>query len=464
MKLAIILLCTLLYVGLIQTTAVSQQLPVNTLSEEQARAIVQKLYHEKLGHEADREALEFHTKFILQDGRDVEWLATAISNSEEGRLFSRIKRQTRFGVTFIFLGSFGILLLIWFLRKSNRVSWLPAVLYVLWVFVLMETITRLYFTSVLRVDFFHPEDAIHSMLLSQYVASSDQQNPEILQNIEGCRVLLLGGSVLDRNHGEFPHQLRSNLDLLGENNIHVFNFARASHSTRDSRFKYIHLLNNYQFDVVAIYHGINEVRANNCPEDVFKADYSHYAWYEDLNIAERHLKWVRISVIPYVADLFYHRLRQKIVPRRYIPTGEPPPDWIPYGAELKTISSFRKNLEDIIETARSRSAQIILMTFAYYVPPSYIREAYEQHKLDYLGRGYPVELWGEPLNVIKGIEAHNQVIRELAEQYSDVILLDMEKIIPKEGKYFTDICHLSYQYGSKALALPLAELLTKKCR
>lgn len=127
MKLATIVVGIIIYVFLMAPMMVAQQVSGDTLSQDQARAIVQKLYHEQFGREPDAAGLEHHMRLILEEGKDAAWLATALANSEEGRKIARSKRQTRFGVICIVLGSVGFLLLIWLLRKRDRFPWVPHV-------------------------------------------------------------------------------------------------------------------------------------------------------------------------------------------------------------------------------------------------------------------------------------------------------------------------------------------------
>ena len=301
------------------------------------------------------------------------------------------------------------------------------------------------------------------MLLSNYIVSADQADASVAMGNVPCRVLLLGASVLDSNHGDVPERLNEHLAAQGAKGIRVDNFSRASHTTRDSRFKYLQLCRDYPFDVVMIYHGINDVRANNCSEEVFQEDYSHYAWYEELNVADRHLQTARFTVLPYMLDFLYHRIRQRLIPRKYIPIGEPEAEWLEQGSQIKTAPTFRENIQCIVDAARKRSARVILMTYAYYLSNPYSREAYEQGQLDYEGGGYPVELWGLASNVVKGIEVHNQVLRDIAAENFEVVLLDMERLIPKKGKYFQDVCHLSFGVGCDLMAEIIADQLIQIC-
>jgi hypothetical protein len=84
-------------------------------------------------------------------------------------------------------------------------------------------------------------------------------------------ILFLGGSVLfdagewAKTKNFFQEKLKTNTKLP----IRIHNVARPSHSSLDSLFKYRFLADKH-FDQVVVYDSINEVRANNCPPEMFK--------------------------------------------------------------------------------------------------------------------------------------------------------------------------------------------------
>ena len=111
-------------------------------------------------------------------------------------------------------------------------------------------------------------------------------------------------------------------------------------------------------------------------------------------------------------------------------------------------------LEAILELADTSGTPILLMTFAYHVPKDYTFQRFVDGKLDYDPLDYatdlPIELWGIPENVVAGLRAHNEVIREVAASYNKVILVDQERLL-REGPLFIDICHLSVEGRTRFL-------------
>ena len=127
-----------------------------------------------------------------------------------------------------------------------------------------------------------------------------------------------------------------------------------------------------------------------------------------------------------------------------IPLGEPEPESMDFGKTIKTRKPFRQNVEGIVKSAQSRSSRVLLMTFAYWLPADYSKQKFLDHRLGY-GTGrheLPVEVWGLPENVVAAIEAHNQEIRKLVKR-EDVIFIDQQKEMPRDGRHFSDVCHLT---------------------
>ena len=263
------------------------------------------------------------------------------------------------------------------------------------------------------------------------------------------RVLLLGGSVLLNARTSITNLLAQTGD-----NYEVYSTAQSAQSSRDSLIKY-RLLEDEKFDLVIFYHAINEVRANTIPPALFRDDYAHYSWYEFLNVLEQESSSTPL-MLPVSLRLGWRKIRQELNSDDYVPTHGAGDDLLRYGSDIKTRAAFESNLNSIIELARKKQEKLVVMSFAWYLPDDYTREKFELGALDYSsGPGVfatPTEIWGIPENVEKGIRQHNEVIRRIVDTpEKDLIFVDQEKLIPKSGKYFTDICHLT-PAGNKLFA------------
>ena len=260
-------------------------------------------------------------------------------------------------------------------------------------------------------------------------------------------ILFLGGSVLHKEWSSVEMELREQLAYRGHRNVRVFNLAMPAHTSRDSFLKYT-ALRDARFDLVVIYHGINESRANNAPPDVFRQDYSHYSWYENVNtLAPYH--GTAIFALPYTMHYLINNIRQIIRKNQYISTYSVPKNWIKYGREPRSAVSFQHNLNAIIALAEKRGDQILLMTFAAYAPENYSRYAFDQKQLDYGLHRSPIEWWGPPEHVLATVAVHNQIVRKIAALHGNVLFVDQAILMSGYARYFDDVCHFTGKGSTK---------------
>jgi hypothetical protein len=225
--------------------------------------------------------------------------------------------------------------------------------------------------------------------------------------------------------------------------IRIFNLGVPAHNSLDDYYKY-KFLKDRKFDLVLFYEAVNDTRANNCPPEIFKNDYSHYMWYEDLDLLDRH-KEIKYIAFPFVCHQLAIRLWKWLNHIEYVSRINPKKEWVQYGADIKSRVPFRNNLEKILDLAQQKGDKVLLLTFTYHYPKDYSYERFKNYQLDYtyLEWSTPIEEWGAPANVIKGADVHNDVIRELANEHKEVSFVDMAKLMPQSGVYFRDLCHLT---------------------
>lgn len=106
--------------------------------------------------------------------------------------------------------------------------------------------------------------------------------------------------------------------------------------------------------------------------------------------------------------------------------------------------AFRLHVDQMLKFAGDAKTPITLVTFSTHFVDEYIKEAFDAKKLGYSAGQYELatELWGEPINVSRGVAIHNEVIRQLSPEHPDLVFVDMESEL-KDIKYFIDVCHLS---------------------
>lgn len=316
--------------------------------------------------------------------------------------------------------------------------------FALFLLALCELSARAYLSLKDGIPFFSPASG-HIYRYYPALKSIDDDNAPPAPG--EVRVLLLGASVLHNplyDAGAVVQtMLEANPKLAGRK-IRVYNLAVEGHTSLDSYYKYLHLMRRgRRFDAVIVYDAINELRANNCPPEMFRQDYSHYAWYDEVNFYHRWEAAFHAGFyFPYFFYIAARRVEARFNPRIYVPRERPRPEWYKYGEDIKSAAPFKRNLELIAGLAANNHQTLILSTFAYYLPPDY---SLDKLKARTLPGTYviPVEMWGSPRAVVKGLGVHNNIIRQIANEQHTIRFLDEEKNIPPEPRWFIDICHLS---------------------
>jgi hypothetical protein len=325
-------------------------------------------------------------------------------------------------------------------KKNARPIWL-FIVYVFCCCLIFEGTARLYLSMRYHISPLAPGRSI-AVIYPELFPTADHR---ITRDDDIIDILLLGASVINYRISDIDRRLAEALqDQLGQK-VRVFNLSKFAHSSRDSLIKYQFLKDKY-FDLVLLYHGINEVRANNISADLFKKDYSHCAFYERINTLQQH-KELAYVVLPWLVHDLWLNMKHRLFPDNYLPLQKPKPDWLEYGADLKSPVSLQENLTELLRLAAQKKDPVALLTFAYYLPQGYTQQKFEAGLLDYTpdDQAVPVEIWGHAQHVVAGLEAHNAVIRDLKDGPGQIIFIDQAQAIPAAGEYFVDICHFSAQ-------------------
>jgi hypothetical protein len=284
---------------------------------------------------------------------------------------------------------------------------------------------------------------------------------------DGVDVLLLGGSVVDPRWSQVGVRLALRLEqALGGGapgatpRVRVFNLARAGQNSLDSYYKYRRVA-QHDFDAIVVYHGINDVRANACPPEVFRDDYSQYVWYRVLAAREPSpddplaRPGDGLLVLPTALHYAALAVAEQAGWITTLPPERPRTEWLGESADVKTGRTFRRNIQGVITRAREQPVPVLLATFTTWM------DGLPLQAMDDAPFPLHLELWGDPEHVLAGIAAHNAVLRDLAAQ-PGVGLVEMDTLAAHRNEVFTDICHLT-PLGSEAfverLLPPLVELL-----
>lgn len=318
-----------------------------------------------------------------------------------------------------------------------------AVIAILLLFLVIETTSRLYWRFTRGVPLLKPGRLVYAFYPK--LQSIGWFQPEI--NDDKFDVLFLGGSALTNAWSSIQPILYESATWETKANIRIHNLSKPGHSSRDSLIKYRYLQHT-PFDLIVFYHGLNETRANNCPPDVFADDYSQYAWYDVIAKLERHTE-SRYLLFPFTGDFLMTLLKERFGSGMQSRMAKPLPDWLQHGADIKTVRTFRANLEEIVTSAGERDIPVLLMTYATHVAAGYTEEAFANRELDYTLHKANIALWGELQNVRAGVAAHNAITHELADRYEHCLFVDQDALVPKEGRYYNDVCHFT-SVGSAA--------------
>lgn len=282
-------------------------------------------------------------------------------------------------------------------------------------------------------------------------------------------ILILGGSVVSNDSSAYP--INDSIwvsttycnfnDLLDSSKFNVLSLARSAHNSLDSKIKYS-LLKNIKFDYVFIYHGLNDNRANNTFANHFDKNYRHIEFYDDLFVINSFPKK------PFLATLFLprwiiHKTSKKN--KNYIPKelfwgllkGEPE-ESVKEGRDIKSAITFLENYKTMKELADKRHQKMIVSTYAWYIAKDYTLEKFKAQSLDYDQQIYPIELYGLPKNIKKGLIKHNSLLKEFSNENTDIIFFDFNTQIEKSSKYFNDICHFN-DAGCTKLSNRLTEVI-----
>jgi len=258
-------------------------------------------------------------------------------------------------------------------------------------------------------------------------------------------VLILSCSVLHKEWADIVTEMTKCIKLpAGYRQIKIYNASGIGHGSRDNRVKY-DLLKDKQFDVIIYYDAINDSRLNNCPPEVFKDDYSHYLWYDEINHIVSHPE-MNITVIPFFYDWMKIRMKNIFVKNAYIPKHfSLQLDWMAYGNNQKSLPCYFNNLQHILLSAQQHNARVLYLTFAYYLPADYTLQKFRDKKLDYTfcDHSRETEIWGTGENVSRFIDSVNRNSKAWVSGYSNASWYDMYKAYPKTGDNFADICHFS---------------------
>lgn len=319
-------------------------------------------------------------------------------------------------------------------------------LYLLFIFFLLEVCARLYFYIAWDTPLFAKENMIY-----HFYPELNGVKEKYYEDKSKIKLLVLGGSAVTADlYCDLDFELRSINRTMkhDEREIRVYNLARSGQTSFDSRIKR-QFLADLKFDYTFIYDGFNDCRANNIPKEYFDIDYRHFMYYQEVDLYMQYIK-NHISILPFCFNFIATKLFNFIkesphVPPYYIVKDNKVLDasYWEEGKEIKTITSFSKNLKEIYAIQNKVPNQnLILSTYAYYSPNDYSLTRFYKKELDYQEQKWPTEIYGDYRYIPSCVDAHNQILSSWKDS-SKVFFIELNSIIPKNKTYYNDICHLT---------------------
>lgn len=243
-----------------------------------------------------------------------------------------------------------------------------------------------------------------------------------------CDVLILGPSVWHAGFGDLGPRLRNALEKELGRKVRVFNLSYPGRTSRDALLLYRRLA-DCCFDLVVVYHSINDQYMNNIPADRYRHDYSHASRFEQLALVRKHPEhsW-------FVLPLTLRCLKSKMWDGLGLNT-QPDMKFRHLAVEPKTAPDFRGNIEKILTLARQRGDRVLLTTFVSYIPP--------EDAEDYVLNVKNIGGWGTPRSVRRCLDVHNDILRDLAAGDPNVLFADLDPVMTADEKHFVDCCHLT---------------------
>ena len=307
----------------------------------------------------------------------------------------------------------------------------------------IEGLSRLY----LFQQFHHFFPNRNTIIKSYYPELQELDNIISDNNHYDYEILILGASVTNDSFGSIRKNLEKQLSDKTSQSVRVTNFSRPAHSSLDSFLKYS-TIEHTIFDLIIIYHNINELRANHVPDNLFKSNYSHLDWYYEINKHLSTIDYLSPFATPYILSLLYLQFKHNDLSP--LPHDKVRFEWLYHGQNIKTKKSFRKNISNIIKHANKYQAKVLILTYAYYIPKDYSNNKFISKTLDYSfknAHSFPLSIWGDKTSLSLGLALHNTILKEQHETDPTLLFVDQYNKIPKKKKYFNDVCHLTEKGG-----------------
>jgi lysophospholipase L1-like esterase len=270
-----------------------------------------------------------------------------------------------------------------------------------------------------------------------------QLNPQMHSGIDhnNFNIFCLGGSTTefkDERGRDWPGMLEKELRKKFNNqNIKVYNFGKQWYTTQHILINYTQNLRKYKPDMIIVMENINDLLHNAdfsiFANGSFREDYGSFMG--PITRMIKHKSFAEHLVFM-IRHLWYSDKFEEV-----------------NTSSFPGLVSFRRNISTIAQLARIDSIPLVLMTQPNIYKESMSREELAQLEMLNMEAAGNGKRWTYN-TALHGLQQYNEKIIEVASA-ENVKLIDLEKKIPKQTKYFYDDVH----YKSEAYDL-IAKVLS----
>lgn len=244
------------------------------------------------------------------------------------------------------------------------------------------------------------------------------------------RIICLGGSTTAEGNVSGDSYPRFLEELLTEEypqkKIEVMNAGQFFWTTQHNIIQYLFWLEDLDPDLIILFHACNDlIQSFTMPpfsSKPFRKDYGHFYGYLAYLVFPKTFE-------KFIGEFLYADLRKPHLK----PTSF---------SDFKSVDSFRRNLETLIEIAQSRSIHLILSNQAHFFADNNVTD------VDFLliPKHFLVddEHYADEKSWYAGMELFNRVTKETAYKFS---IPFVDQVSPFKGKktreYFTDAHHMT---------------------
>jgi lysophospholipase L1-like esterase len=286
---------------------------------------------------------------------------------------------------------------------------------------------------------------------------------ERIKPAQTYRIFVVGGSTVYCNQVSFEQsharvlekQLRQSYPTL---KIEVQNAGMDWHTSQHSLINILFNIQDFNPDMIIIYHGINDLLRSFSPKsfapEPYRNDYSHYYGPIAPMVREYFTKPTVPAILTLERALIFFRrhwfadFRDVSKPDAILDLLEVPVNNWP------SLLAFERNMKHLVKFVKSLDIDLVMASQPYLY-----RHDLSEVELAKIWLPEVFCLTGRSkadiASMINGMEAFNNVSRRIADS-NGLLFVDLEKVVPKSLHYFLDDVHYTEE-GNRIIGQHFAE-------